>query len=365
MRFNKLFQMFAVAAAVSSLHAQNYGQQQAQSRQATMRGGGNSSEGKCTVEVVVDGAAQLEIRGASAQLVNLKGQPPQWRRFDCTSAMPANPQGFRFAGVDGRGSQQLVREPRNGSPAVIEINDPDNGSEAYTFDITWSARGYGQGAYNQGGYNQGGNNQGGYNQDGYNQGQGYPQQQDNRQGYGRNRANFSVDQAVSVCQDNIRQQAANRFRTNNIQFRQTTIDDNPGRGDWVIGIVDVRVPRQQDQAMRFSCSVNFMNGQVRSATIEPVYSQRGQDYPPQGSQGANGRAIQSCERAAQQRVVSEGFDHVTMGTSRVENGNGFRVVGDLRAYGRYGSQSFRYSCTVDPRDGDLQGVEVFQRDEGR
>src|SRR5882672_5531433 len=188
MRIQDLFPLVALAGLAGGLQAQNY------SRQASIRGGGNPNEGKCTIEVVVDGAAQVEIRGTSAQLINLKGQPPQWRRFECTSPMPANPEGFRFAGVDGRGRQQLVREPRNGSPAVIEIEDSDNGSEGYTFDIFWGRGGY---TDNRGG-----------------PGPGYPQPiPDNRPGYGRGRANFTVEQAISVCQDNIRQQVSDRFRT--------------------------------------------------------------------------------------------------------------------------------------------------------
>ena len=55
-----------------------------------MTGGGGDS-GKCTVEVVVDGAAEVEIRGDNAVLRNLKGQPPQWRRFECNAPLPANP----------------------------------------------------------------------------------------------------------------------------------------------------------------------------------------------------------------------------------------------------------------------------------
>jgi hypothetical protein len=51
--------------------------------------------------------------------------------------MPANPVDFRFAGVDGRGRQQLIGDPRNGGAAVVRIEDPDNGSEGYTFDLTW------------------------------------------------------------------------------------------------------------------------------------------------------------------------------------------------------------------------------------
>jgi hypothetical protein len=112
-------------------------------RRATMRGG-SPDRGKCTIEVVVDGAADVEVRGDSAVLRNLSGQPPQWRRFECTGPLPANPANFHFSGVDGRGRQTLVRDPRNGGVAVVRIEDKDNGSEGYTFDLTWSA-GYGGG----------------------------------------------------------------------------------------------------------------------------------------------------------------------------------------------------------------------------
>src|SRR5258707_1254064 len=112
----------------------------AQPRRASLRGGGGD-QGKCTIEVVVDGVAEVEIRGDSAVLRNLEGQPAQWRRFECNSPMPANPADFRFAGVDGRGRQQLMRDPRQGGVAVVRIEDPQGGSEGYTFDIFWNNRG--------------------------------------------------------------------------------------------------------------------------------------------------------------------------------------------------------------------------------
>ncbi len=70
-------------------------------QRAVFTGGGNRDEGQCVIEVVVDGAAEVEVRGDTALLRNLSGQPPQWRRFECTSVMPQNPVDFRFAGVDG------------------------------------------------------------------------------------------------------------------------------------------------------------------------------------------------------------------------------------------------------------------------
>ncbi|HWZ33147.1 MAG TPA: hypothetical protein VNX18_17515 [Bryobacteraceae bacterium] len=114
---------------------------QAQPRRAEITGGGGD-RGKCTIEVVVDGAAEVEVRGDTAVLRNLQGQTPQWRRFVCNSPMPPNPAEFRFAGVDGRGRQELVRPPQNGGPAVVRIEDPDNGSEGYTFDLFWRIGGF-------------------------------------------------------------------------------------------------------------------------------------------------------------------------------------------------------------------------------
>ena len=111
-------------------------------RRADITGGGDRNNGKCTIEVVVDGVAEVEIRGDRALIRNLAGQQPQWRRFICNEPMPANPAGFRFAGRDGRGRQNLVRSPQGGSPAVIRIEDPQGGSEGYTFDVMWQSGGY-------------------------------------------------------------------------------------------------------------------------------------------------------------------------------------------------------------------------------
>jgi len=60
--------------------------------------------------------------------------------------MPTRPSEFRFTGVDGRGRQDLVQDPRNGGVAVIRIEDPKSGREGYTFDLEWRGGGnYGNG----------------------------------------------------------------------------------------------------------------------------------------------------------------------------------------------------------------------------
>ncbi len=104
---------------------------------ATIRGGGGD-RGKCTAEVEVDGVAEVGIRGDSGQIRTVSGQPATWRRLECTGPLPANPAEFRFQGVDGRGRQELVGDPRtNRGLAVVRIEDPQGGREGYTFDIEW------------------------------------------------------------------------------------------------------------------------------------------------------------------------------------------------------------------------------------
>ena len=122
--------MAALAAMVGPASAEDR-------RRATMRGGGSPGEGKCTIEIVVDGAAEVEVRGDTAVLRNLAGAQPEWRRFECTGPLPGNPANFRFQGVDGRGRQTLIRDPRNGGAAVVRIEDPSGGREGYKFDLMW------------------------------------------------------------------------------------------------------------------------------------------------------------------------------------------------------------------------------------
>src|SRR3954471_810340 len=72
-------------------------------RRASLTGGGNPNEGNCAVEVVVDGTAELEIRGDSGVLQSVSGRRPEWRRFECTGRMPDTAVDLRVRGME-RGS---------------------------------------------------------------------------------------------------------------------------------------------------------------------------------------------------------------------------------------------------------------------
>ena len=121
-------------AALLAVEIPSFGQ--VQRIHADIRGGGG--DGKCTFEVDVDGAAEVEIRGGEGYLRTVRGAPARWIRLDCNQPLPAQAGNFRFRGIDGRGRQSLLRDPnRNGGVAVILIEDRDNGREKYTGDIQW------------------------------------------------------------------------------------------------------------------------------------------------------------------------------------------------------------------------------------
>jgi hypothetical protein len=131
-RASKLYLLILALLLVPAAEAQR-----GSSIRANIRGGGGN--GKCTFEVVVDGVAEIQITGDQGTLRTISGTPARWVRLDCNQALPANPNNFGFKGIDGRGRQTLVRDPRNNrGTAVVRIEDPKGGTHGYTGDIMWS-----------------------------------------------------------------------------------------------------------------------------------------------------------------------------------------------------------------------------------
>jgi hypothetical protein len=319
--FPRLFLTLAAATAAISLPL--YAQSSSQ-RRATMNGRGGD-RGKCTIEVVVDGVAEVEIRGDNANLRTLSGQPAQWRRFECNGPLPNNPGDFRFSGVDGRGRQSLARDPRSGGAAVVRIEDSKGGSEGYTFDIEWS-----------------GGNSGGRFDD--------PNQR---------RGRIPASRAVQICQESVRREAAQRFRTQEITFQSTEVDNNPGRNDWITGAFEVgRGGRREIYG--FSCSVDFDSGRVRSATIDD--NDRGQ--PRRGGGGPNAaRAVAACRNSAEDRLRRDGYSRVEFVSIEVDDrpGRNDSVVGVARADRRNRTESFDVVCAVNMDNGNVRSVDTRHR----
>lgn len=152
---------------------------------ANIRGGGGDS-GKCTAEVNVDGVAEVAIRGDEGRLRTVSGQPARWVRLDCNAPFPRNVSDFRFKGIDGRGRQDLIQDPRSGNGvAVVRIEDSQGGSEGYTFDIEWRG---GSGSWSGGGGSWG-NNGGGSSWGNSGSGSSWGNSGNNSGGWGNNTGN--------------------------------------------------------------------------------------------------------------------------------------------------------------------------------
>jgi len=348
---NRLVIVSAVLAAAIPMGAQTQ-------RRASIVSGGGGDRGKCTAEVVVDGAADVEIRGDTGSLRTISGQPAQWRRLECTGPIPQNPVDFRFAGVDGRGRQQLVRDPRNGGAAVVHIEDSSGGAEGYTFDLFWGA------GNNSGGNFPGRNNDGVGNYPGRNDGPGYGGR-NNGPGGGADRGiglshRFTTEQAVEGCQASVRREAEQQFRARDVVFFDTRLDDNPGRRDWVVGRIEVRQGFNRTEPHRFACSVDFDNGVVRNVEIDPM---RGGVGNFGGGPNARVRALETCQAAVEQRIRRDGYRNVDIGSIRMDDqpGRNDWVVGNARAERGPNFASYNFSCSVDLRSGDVRTVNVRRR----
>ncbi|MDX2181231.1 MAG: hypothetical protein SFV18_16670 [Bryobacteraceae bacterium] len=214
--------------------------------QANIRGGGGSP--KCTAEVEVDGIAEVTVRGQQGTIRTLAGQPATWRRLDCNQAMPLNPTGFRFRGIDGRGSQNLVRDPSSGrGGAVVRIEDPKSGREGYTFDLEWT-----------GGSDFGGGILPGRPGRPGNGGSGGDWWESGNQG-GR-------DRAIRACENTLRREIRSKYGYSNVAFDGF----GPGRGrdsDRLIGNARA-VDRGSSQNFRVGCLVNMETGRVRDFRVE-------------------------------------------------------------------------------------------------
>lgn len=325
----------ALALSVTAVSAQTY------QRRATMTGNANANEGKCTIEVVVDGAAEVTIQGDYATIRNLSGQTPQWRRFECNRVMPNNPADFRFRGIDGRGSQDLVRSAQGGGPAVIRIEDRDGGAEGYTFDVMWSG---GVGAYNSSDRYGGVYNDGGYRGPNY---------------------SGNID-SQRMCEDAIVREASRRFNTNDIRFVDFQMVNDRARRDRFEGRFEVsRGGFGRSDVYSYACTVNERNGRVQAQIGGRDDNWRNDRYGSadrsRGPFGSSGNyASQSCERAVEDRLRRDGYQNVSFSGYGNRSNRNDAIHGTARGDARYGSQSFDFTCSVNS-DGSVRSVDLRRR----
>ena len=322
----KFISVAVFALMATGLQAQTF------RRQAAIVGGGDRDRGRCFVEVMVDGAADFAIRGDDLSVTNLKGAPPDVRRFECTSPVPRGPLEFRFGPLGGRGRQQLVRPAEGDQPAVVHIEDPQNGADRYSFEITWRREGFAPGPPPP------------------------PVETGRREGGGpggflRRLANEEV---LDVCRRDVRRRLADRYSPEDINFREIRVDDAPGRGDWVVGIVDAG--RDRREGFRFSCYINFQTGEIRSAQLDPLRPRINSD-----------QAMDIC-RAEIRRRLSDRFrpDDISFREIRLDStpGRGDWIVGIVDTGRDRIGDAMRFSCSVDFGSGQIRDAQLdpFRRD---
>ena len=67
-----------------------------------------ADSGQCTVEVVVPREVRIKVQGNDARLERISGRDPEFKRFECTGAIPEEPVAFRMEETGGRGHMELV-----------------------------------------------------------------------------------------------------------------------------------------------------------------------------------------------------------------------------------------------------------------
>jgi hypothetical protein len=312
MQLRILLTIAAAAALALPLSAQP------QQRRAVLTGG-YAGGGQCSGEVVVDGAAEINIRGDRATLRDLSGRNPEWRNFRCTSALPLNPGSVTF-NAEGRGRAQLVQSPQQGGDAVIRIEDPHSGAQIYRFNLSWNENGNFRNREQPNGYY----------------------------------SDLENNPAVRECESAIRSEAAARFNTRNVDFRRLTADNNQGRREFVSGTLSVPNPNGPDAYYHFSCSMNLRNGRIRSANID----QQPLNWGPESDYRS--QAVDSCQNKVAARIRNDGYSRPRFQSTNIDNRQGpnDRVYGTVVAQGVDHARSFDYSCSVNLRNGNLRSANV-------
>ena len=225
-------------------------------------------EGKCTFEVVVQGAADVQIRGSQGRIVTEAGNPAQWRRLDCNEPLPYNPGNFKFKGIDGHGQQSLAAVPNsNNGVAVIHIVNNSNKNEGYTGEIEWkggSGAGWNPPPANTGGYS------GGHETARWNNGWNDADDASwNGGSYSNwNSAGSGMAAAAQACQDYVaRRVSREHAEVVNVQVLPETVTVRQGDG----GLVRVKGQGQYTSnggasgGFEFRCEYDTQTGQIANS----------------------------------------------------------------------------------------------------
>jgi hypothetical protein len=328
------------------------GQVPDQIRRATISGSGGTT-GKCTLEVRVDHAAEVDVYGDSGRLRTISGQPATWTRMDCTAGLPSNMSDFRFRGIDGRGRVKLAQDPRNNNGmAVIRIDDTKGGAEGYTFSIEWSGASE---PVSTGGFDNGMN-------------PADPVRMTGRSGRGSYRTGradtrmSSTENAIDLCRTEVRTRAERDYDLRNIDITSAGIDTNAGRRDTITGTFNSRGGSvRRGSGYRFSCVIDYASGQVRTVDI-----QRSDGTPVQPARlGQSGydqnRNFRACQDAVVARAARDAYQDVRFTSTATDTRRANWISGTITASRGPVTDTFDFGCAMDFGTAQVQNVELTRR----
>ncbi|NWF84876.1 MAG: hypothetical protein HXY18_13725 [Bryobacteraceae bacterium] len=348
-----------MALAAVALFAQ--AQAPDQVRRATLSGSSGTS-GKCTIEVRVDGSAEVDIYGDSGRLRTTGGQSATWTRFQCSSGLPASMAEFRFRGIDGRGSVKLAQDTRNNnSMAVIRIDDTRDGTEGYTFDIEWSG---GSGQVPSGSFP---------STSAWPNSPASGNRNRSSSGGSWNRGN-STQSAINLCRDEVRTRGERDYGFVNLNITSADADTSQGRRNWIRGAFrEGSGTSGRSSRYRFNCEVDYNSRQVRTLEILRADGSAVQAGTPSSAGGWGTQLLsyegsydqtkvyRSCQDSVVARTNRDGYQNVTFGSTAVASRRSDWVSGTITATRGQVTDNFDFGCQMDFPSAQVRKVELTRR----
>ncbi len=334
-----------------------------QMRQATISGS-QGTWGKCTIEVRVETAAEVDVYGNSGRLQTVAGPPATRTRTECTAGLPSRMSDFRFKGVDGRSNVQLAQDPRNNDGmAVTRIDDPRAGSEGYTFDTEWSGAPAGTptSGFPTGGYYP--STSGTYpattsSRDTGNTGVLSPNRRLGR--------TMSAETAIDLCRAEVHARAERDYNLRNVDIVAVAVDVSAGRRDWATGSFYDRSTGyfRAGGGYRFHCAMDYNSGQVRTVEIlraDGSAMQTGTYRRIAIPDRVRPGAFRACQDAVVSRAARDGYQNVSFSSTVVDTTRSGRIAGAITANRGPVSDTFDFGCFMDLGTATVRNLELNRR----
>ena len=174
-------------------------------------------------------------------------------------------------------------------------------------------------------------------------------------------ARVTTAQAMRTCQDQVRNNAADRFGSLDIQIRSTNLVEQPDARDHITGTFTVSRSVDQEETHTFACSINGSTGELAWAQIDPQSSANASSADR--SAYTDSDAMNTCRDAVVNRIHDLGYAGVDVASIRVDNTPRRHdwVLGEANAGRGDHSARFDFTCRVNRDTGSLRSVDVTGR----